>query len=85
MAGGVGDGGWADRALELVGGRRELAATQHIAWIPDDHPSSRMYHCHLLEHHEAGMMGHFEVVRDDAEVRQTAHRHEQHHAQHHKA
>lgn len=44
-----------------------------------------MYHCHLLEHHEAGMMGHFEVVRDDAEVRQTAHRHEQHHAQHHKA
>jgi hypothetical protein len=21
-----------------------------------------MYHCHILEHHEAGMMAHFEVV-----------------------
>jgi hypothetical protein len=21
-----------------------------------------MYHCHILEHHEAGMMAHFEVI-----------------------
>jgi hypothetical protein len=21
-----------------------------------------MYHCHILEHHEAGMMAHFDVV-----------------------
>ncbi|HEX6274286.1 MAG TPA: multicopper oxidase family protein [Polyangiaceae bacterium] len=34
-----------------------------IAWMPDDRPGSWMYHCHILEHHEAGMMGHFEVVR----------------------
>ena len=34
-----------------------------IAWMPDDRPSSWMYHCHILEHHEAGMMGHFDVVR----------------------
>lgn len=32
-----------------------------IAWMPD-RPGSWMYHCHILEHHEAGMMGHFDVV-----------------------
>jgi FtsP/CotA-like multicopper oxidase with cupredoxin domain len=34
-----------------------------IAWIADDRPGSWMYHCHILEHHAAGMMGHFDVVR----------------------
>jgi FtsP/CotA-like multicopper oxidase with cupredoxin domain len=34
-----------------------------IAWLPDDRPGEWMYHCHILEHHEAGMMAHFEVVR----------------------
>ena len=34
-----------------------------IAWLPDDRPGEWMYHCHILEHHEAGMMGHFAVVR----------------------
>ena len=33
-----------------------------IAWLPDDRPGEWMYHCHILEHHEAGMMGHFAVV-----------------------
>jgi FtsP/CotA-like multicopper oxidase with cupredoxin domain len=33
-----------------------------IAWIPDDRPGEWMYHCHILEHHASGMMGHFEVV-----------------------
>jgi FtsP/CotA-like multicopper oxidase with cupredoxin domain len=33
-----------------------------IAWLPDDRPGAWMYHCHILEHHAAGMMGHFEVV-----------------------
>ena len=33
-----------------------------IAWRPDDRPGEWMYHCHILEHHAAGMMGHFEVV-----------------------
>jgi FtsP/CotA-like multicopper oxidase with cupredoxin domain len=37
--------------------------TVRIAWMPEDRPGSWMYHCHILEHHEAGMMGHFEVVR----------------------
>jgi FtsP/CotA-like multicopper oxidase with cupredoxin domain len=38
-------------------------STVRIAWMPDDRPGSWMYHCHILEHHEAGMMGHFEVAR----------------------
>ena len=33
-----------------------------IAWLPDDRPGQWMYHCHILEHHAMGMMGHFEVV-----------------------
>jgi FtsP/CotA-like multicopper oxidase with cupredoxin domain len=37
--------------------------TVRIAWLPDDRPGSWMYHCHILEHHEAGMMAMFEVVR----------------------
>jgi FtsP/CotA-like multicopper oxidase with cupredoxin domain len=37
--------------------------TVRIAWMPEDRPGKWMYHCHILEHHEAGMMGHFEVVR----------------------
>lgn len=38
-------------------------ATVRIAWYPDDRPGMWMYHCHILEHHAAGMMAHFEVVR----------------------
>jgi FtsP/CotA-like multicopper oxidase with cupredoxin domain len=37
-------------------------ATVRIAWLPDNRPGSWMYHCHILEHHAAGMMGHFDVV-----------------------
>lgn len=33
-----------------------------IAWMPDNRPGIWMYHCHILEHHAAGMMGHFEVI-----------------------
>jgi FtsP/CotA-like multicopper oxidase with cupredoxin domain len=37
--------------------------TARIAWYPDDRPGMWMYYCHILEHHAAGMMAHFEVVR----------------------
>lgn len=37
-------------------------STVKIAWIPDNRPGRWMYHCHILEHHEAGMMAHFEVI-----------------------
>jgi len=33
-----------------------------IAWMPDNRPGYWMYHCHILQHHAAGMMAHFEVV-----------------------
>lgn len=33
-----------------------------IAWMPDERPGEWMYHCHILEHHAAGMMAHFRVV-----------------------
>ncbi|HYH15789.1 MAG TPA: multicopper oxidase domain-containing protein, partial [Flavisolibacter sp.] len=33
-----------------------------IAWVPDNRPGKWMYHCHILEHHAAGMMAHFEVI-----------------------
>jgi FtsP/CotA-like multicopper oxidase with cupredoxin domain len=33
-----------------------------IAWMPDNRPGIWMYHCHILEHHAAGMMAHFEVI-----------------------
>lgn len=40
-------------------------ATVRIAWYPDDRPGMWMYHCHILEHHAAGMMAHFEVKRPE--------------------
>ena len=33
-----------------------------IAWMPDNRPGLWMYHCHIIEHHAAGMMANFEVV-----------------------
>ena len=52
-----------------------------IAWLPDNRPGSWMYHCHILEHHEAGMMGHFEVVSPETPQSSPAsvHRHHVHH------
>jgi FtsP/CotA-like multicopper oxidase with cupredoxin domain len=49
-----------------------------IAWIPDDRPGEWMYHCHILEHHEAGMMGHFEVI-DRAKGSLRSEHHQLHH------
>jgi len=48
---------WEDTVNVPAGGR------VRIAWIPDDRPGEWMYHCHILEHHAAGMMAHFRVVR----------------------
>lgn len=43
-----------------------------IAWMPDNRPGRWMYHCHILEHHAAGMMAHFEVVDPAAPVHKKA-------------
>src|SRR5688572_12789689 len=52
-----------------------------IAWLPDNRPGMWMYHCHILEHHEAGMMGHFEVV--DPEKGPSKQLHHHHHMRQH--
>ncbi len=44
-----------------------------IAWIPDNRPGTWMYHCHIIEHHAAGMMAHFEVIDDNNSNDQTMH------------
>lgn len=36
-----------------------------IAWMPDNRPGTWMYHCHIIEHHAAGMMAHFDVITGD--------------------
>ncbi len=33
-----------------------------IAWLPDNRPGMWMYHCHIIEHHAAGMMANFQVI-----------------------
>ena len=46
-----------------------------IAWIPDNRPGMWMYHCHILEHHEAGMMATFEVFERERFEEQSKHKH----------
>jgi FtsP/CotA-like multicopper oxidase with cupredoxin domain len=54
--------------------------TVRIAWVADDRPGPWMYHCHILEHHAAGMMAHFQVLRPHEEpVQHSAHMHAHHH------
>jgi FtsP/CotA-like multicopper oxidase with cupredoxin domain len=48
-----------------------------IAWMPDNRPGMWMYHCHILEHHEAGMMANFELV-DPKKGEQFAGQHHDH-------
>ncbi len=43
-----------------------------IAWMPDDRPGTWMYHCHILEHHDGGMMANFAVVRPGEAAEDTA-------------
>ena len=44
-----------------------------IAWMPDNRTGTWMYHCHILEHHAAGMMANFDVV-DGAQANVSNHR-----------
>jgi FtsP/CotA-like multicopper oxidase with cupredoxin domain len=52
-----------------------------IVWLPDDRPGAWMYHCHILEHHAAGMMAHFDVIPAgaDAAAHAPAESHHGHH------
>jgi FtsP/CotA-like multicopper oxidase with cupredoxin domain len=55
-------------------------STIKIAWMPDNRPGTWMYHCHIIEHHAAGMMAHFEVVSQtqSAGLKSPAHLHHHH-------
>lgn len=44
-----------------------------IAWMPDNRPGRWMYHCHILEHHAAGMMASFEVYNDQPKTEHAHH------------
>jgi FtsP/CotA-like multicopper oxidase with cupredoxin domain len=45
-----------------------------IAWMPD-RPGKWMYHCHIVEHHAAGMMANFEVIERGSTYTPSAHVH----------
>lgn len=51
-----------------------------IAWMPDNRTGSWMYHCHILEHHEAGMMAHFDIVEPGHQPATSTHKHKHMHA-----
>ncbi|CAN5119466.1 multicopper oxidase family protein [soil metagenome] len=50
-----------------------------IAWFPDNRPGTWMYHCHILEHHAAGMMAHFDVIDGTAPKTEKVAQHNHHH------
>jgi FtsP/CotA-like multicopper oxidase with cupredoxin domain len=50
-----------------------------IAWLPDNRKGTWMYHCHILEHHAAGMMAHFEVIDESTPQKAKASQHHHHH------
>jgi FtsP/CotA-like multicopper oxidase with cupredoxin domain len=52
-----------------------------IAWMPDNRPGTWMYHCHILEHHAAGMMATFNVIDENKppEDMISGHGHHHHH------
>jgi FtsP/CotA-like multicopper oxidase with cupredoxin domain len=56
-----------------------------IAWMPDSRPGTWMYHCHILEHHAAGMMANFDVIDGNKayEEKPANHKHDHHHGHHH--
>lgn len=54
-------------------------STVKIAWMPDNRPGTWMYHCHIIEHHAAGMMAHFDVVDGSAPYEAKPMTHAHHH------
>ncbi|WP_018614744.1 multicopper oxidase family protein [Segetibacter koreensis] len=50
-----------------------------IAWMPDNRPGTWMYHCHILEHHAAGMMANFDVIDGSKPYEEKPATHMHHH------
>ena len=53
-------------------------SSMKIAFMPD-RAGMWMYHCHILEHHAAGMMAHFEVVENEGVRHEMKMSHVHHH------
>jgi FtsP/CotA-like multicopper oxidase with cupredoxin domain len=51
-----------------------------IEWMPDNRPGTWMYHCHILEHHAAGMMANFEVIEGNTPFDEMISSHHHHHS-----
>jgi hypothetical protein len=47
--------------------------------MPDERKGKWMYHCHILEHHAAGMMAAFDIVGNLAEAKTKPATHHHHH------
>jgi FtsP/CotA-like multicopper oxidase with cupredoxin domain len=56
LRGGVVDAGWKDTVLVLPGERVRVQVTF------TRHPGLYLYHCHILEHEDMGMMRNFRVT-----------------------
>ncbi len=54
-----------------------------IAWMPDNRPGTWMYHCHIIEHHAAGMMANFEVYDSEKQSEDSLNTQSHHHHHHH--
>ncbi|HRH50383.1 MAG TPA: multicopper oxidase family protein [Panacibacter sp.] len=53
--------------------------TIKIAWMPDNRPGTWMYHCHIIEHHAAGMMANFDVIDGSKPYEEKPPTHMHHH------
>jgi FtsP/CotA-like multicopper oxidase with cupredoxin domain len=54
-----------------------------IAWMPDNRPGTWMYHCHIIEHHAAGMMANFDVIDGSKPYIEKPAQHIHQHMHHH--
>lgn len=50
-----------------------------IAWMPDNRTGTWMYHCHIIEHHAAGMMATFDVIDGSKPYEEKPPTHTHHH------
>ncbi len=50
-----------------------------IAWMPDNRTGTWMYHCHILEHHAAGMMANFDLIDPTLSYEEKEMMHTNHH------
>ncbi|MDX1943530.1 MAG: multicopper oxidase family protein [Saprospiraceae bacterium] len=54
-------------------------STIKIAWMPDNRTGTWMYHCHIIEHHAAGMMATFDVIDGSKQYEKKPPTHIHHH------